>query len=232
MRRILFLLIFGLGGAAILISLGVWQVQRLAWKQDILARIDARIADAPMPLPQDPDPETDEYRPVTVSGAALEGAQTVLVSVKGQGAGYRIVGPFATDDGRRILVDYGFVPVTVTELEGLDKPAGPMTVIGNLLWPDEIDQFTPAPDFAQSLWFARDLPLLAVRLETEPVLIVAADVSVPTRGVTPLPVDGAAIPNDHLQYAITWFSLAAIWVVMTLYLLRRTGREADKGDTG
>ena len=65
-------------------------------------------------------------------------------------------------------------------------------------------------------------------LKTEPILIVARTVTLPDDPVDPLPVDGAGIPNDHLQYAITWFSLAAIWLIMTLTFLWRA-RNAQKG---
>jgi surfeit locus 1 family protein len=68
MQRFAFLMIFGLGGAAILVSLGIWQMQRLAWKEAMIADIEARIAADPVPLPGTPDPETDNYLPVSVTG--------------------------------------------------------------------------------------------------------------------------------------------------------------------
>ncbi|MEM7295925.1 MAG: SURF1 family protein, partial [Pseudomonadota bacterium] len=93
-----------------------------------------------------------------------------------------------------------------------------------LHWPDEIDGFTPEPDRSADIWFARDVPTLAEELGTEPVLLVARTLSALEAGIDPLPVDTAAVPNNHLQYAVTWFSLAAIWVVMTVSFLYRHGR--------
>ena len=103
-------------------------------------------------------------------------------------------------------------------------------ITGNLHWPQERDRFTPEPDAASGLWFARDVPQMAAALGTEPVLVVARAVEPADGAFTPLPVDTAGIPNDHLGYALTWFSLAAAWAGMTLLLLwrirRRPGEEA------
>lgn len=224
LRSVLFLLLVGLTGFGVLAGLGVWQVQRLAWKQAALAAIDNRIVDPPVPLPANPDPQEDRYLPVTVHGTMLAGEVRVLVSQQMIGAGYRIIAPFVTDTGRRVLVDRGSVPV---EAGDTARALGPMRIAGNLHWPDEIDAFTPDPDRAANIWFARDVPLLAVELGTEPVLIVAASRTDP--GVTPLPVDSAGIPNDHLGYALTWFGLALVWAGMTGYTLWR-GCARNQGD--
>jgi surfeit locus 1 family protein len=218
MNRALFLILIGLGGAAILISLGVWQMQRLAWKEGIIAKIEARIADDPVALPAAPDPEADAYLPVLAEGRFTGETVRVLVSQKIVGAGYRLITPFETGQGT-LLVDRGFVPI---DAEGAPLPEGRVAVRGNLQWPQEVDRFTPEPDLERNIWFARDVPRLAEALGTAPVLLVAREVTPPEPGVDPFPVDTARIPNDHLQYAITWFSLAAIWLAMsTLFFLRR-----------
>ncbi|MBJ6370991.1 SURF1 family protein [Sedimentitalea arenosa] len=223
MRGIFFLLIVGLVGGATLVGLGVWQLQRLAWKEAILADIDARIGAAPVPLPAAPDPVADRYLPVEVSGEIEPGEIQVLVSIKRVGPGLRIIAPFTTEDGRRILLDRGFVEIPEKETERL---LGPMTVTGNLHWPQETDSFTPEPDPVSDTWFARDVPMMAASLQTEPVLLVARSRTGP--GIRPLPVDSAAVPNDHLQYAITWFSLALIWAGMTVYFLWRGRAGAER----
>jgi surfeit locus 1 family protein len=210
MRGLAFLLIFGVTGAAILVSLGVWQVQRLAWKEAMVAEIDTRISAEPSALPHVPGPLTDRFTPVRVEGSFLPGELHVLVSVKRVGPGYRIISPFETVQGRRILIDRGFVP---SEAKNDPRDLGATTVTGNLHWPEETDSFTPETDLATNTWFARDVASMAMALDTEPVLLIASSRTDP--GVTPLPVDTSVIPNDHLEYAITWFSLAAIWVAMT-----------------
>ena len=213
-------LIFGLGGTAILVALGVWQVQRLAGKEAVLAEMRAEIAAPPGALPADPDAAAQNYLPVEATGRVAAGGLRVLTTRKLAGPGYRIVSAFETG-GRRILLDRGF----------LAERAGPaplpegeitVTVTGNLHWPDEVDgTFTPAPDLAANIWFARDVPAMAAHLDTEPVLLVVRKTSETDTPVTPWPVDTSGIPNDHLQYAITWFSLAVLWLGMTLYLLWR-----------
>jgi len=98
-------------------------------------------------------------------------------------------------------------------------------VVGALYWPDETDSFTPAPDRAANIWFARDLGAMAEALGTEPLLVVAESHPL---GDWPKPLRlGVNLPNDHLGYAITWFSLALIWAVMgTMLALRERRRVA------
>lgn len=211
-------LLFGLIGIGILVWLGTWQLQRLEWKLGVLAQIENRIQDAPQPLPVDIDPVVQRYQPVVLQGQFEPDALRVLVSVKRQGAGYRLVSAFVTEAGRRVLVDRGFVP-----LQQLDAVSAPQeaVVTGNLHWPDDRTSSTPQNDTAGNTWFARDIDAMAAALGTEPLLVIARAVSQPEEGVTPLPVDTSGIPNDHLQYAITWFSLAAVWFLMTAAYVRR-----------
>ncbi|WP_324753753.1 SURF1 family protein [Roseovarius sp. Pro17] len=229
MRRLLVPLLFGLLGAGVLIALGAWQMQRLAWKEAVLADIDARLAGAPVDLPAQPDSETDKYLPVAVQGVLSSPELHVLIGTKDLGAGYRLIQRFETD-GRMIMVDRGFIPLTS---KASAREVGPASLIGNLHWPDEVDGYTPAPDAERGIWFARDVPAMADALGTEPVLLVVRDqLSGPGGEMTALAVDSAAIPNDHLQYAITWFSLAAIWLVMTGYLIWRMTRPGGRETEG
>lgn len=223
-RRMIFPLLLGLAGAAILIGLGLWQMQRLAWKEGILAEIALRLAEAPVDLPRDPDPTRDRYLSVAVTGRFTGQDLAVLVSRKQVGAGYRIIAGFETDAGRRIMIDRGFV----AEADA-DKPrdAGAARIEGNLHWPEETDSYTPPPDPARGIWFARDTDAMARALGTEPVLIVARNTSENDPFLSPMPVDTSGIPNDHLHYAITWFSLALVWLGMTAGLLWRIRRQKD-----
>lgn len=219
MNRLAFFLIFGLSGAAILISLGVWQMQRLSWKLSVIAEIDARIDAPAIALPSSLDPGQDAYRPVEVTGSLSAAYLRVLVSKKQVGAGYRIIRKMLRPEGD-ILVDMGFV--SIADAGGLKFEEGPaVTIIGNLQWPQEIDKFTPAPDVANNIWFARDVPAMARALDTQAILVVRRDAPQLGGPLTAMPVDTSAIPNDHLQYAITWFSLATIWIAMTFFFLRR-----------
>lgn len=220
-RRFLVALIFGLAGAAILIGLGIWQMQRLAWKEAILAEITARIAAEPVALPPPPVTETEalRYLPVTVSGRFTGEALRVLVSRKEQGPGVRVIEVLETPDGRRVMVDRGFLPDARK-----DEPltASQIALTGNLHWPDEVDSFTPPPDPKAGLWFARDVPAMAAALNAEPVLVIAKTDT--GDGIEPMPADTSGIPNDHLGYAIQWFGMATVWLGMTAYLLWRIRR--------
>ncbi|MFQ5624673.1 MAG: SURF1 family protein [Paracoccaceae bacterium] len=215
-RRTLFPVIFGIAGAAILIWLGVWQLQRLAWKEAVLARIDESIHAPPADLPAKPEEARDNYRRVRVTGRLGAAELHVLTSRSGLGPGYRIIAPLDLSEGRRILLDRGFVPEAEKDSA---RAAGAITVTGSLHWPRETDSFTPEPNHKRNIWFARDVDAMARELSAEPVLVVVAESSIDD-GVLPEPVT-VNIRNVHLQYAITWFSLAAAWIGMTAYLLWR-----------
>lgn len=221
MGRLIGALVLGVAGVAVLISLGIWQMQRLAWKEGILAEIAARILAAPLALPLSPDPADHPYLPVAMEGRFDPGYVRVLVSQKGMGAGYRIIAAFETPEGRRVLVDRGVIPVAAEMPAPRDAP---VTLTGNLHWPQERDRYTPANDLAANIWFAREVPVLAEHLGAEPILVIAREISPPEAPIQPLPVGIDNIPNDHLSYAITWFSLAVVWLGMTVFLLWRIRR--------
>jgi surfeit locus 1 family protein len=213
-------LLFGLLGAAVLAALGVWQMQRLSWKEGVIAEIEARISAEPVPLPPAPDPATDRYMPVTVSGSIDGVPLRVLGAWREGGSGYRVIVPLATGD-RRILVDLGILPLSAGEIL---LPDHPTVLSGNLDWPDDRTSATPPPD--GDTWFARDVEAMAEALGTEPTLVVAREVS-PAAGPRPIPVGTAGIPNNHLGYAIQWFGLALVWLGMTAFLLWRMTRRTD-----
>lgn len=224
-RRYLFPLIAGLGGAAVLVALGQWQLERLAWKESVLAEIDARIGAVPVALPEMPDPARDLYLPVEVTGQTGARELHVLVSQRRQGAGFRIITAFETEAGRRILLDRGFVP---DEAKGASRPPASLTVTGNLHWPEDRDRFTPANDAAANYWFARDVDEMSAALNTEPILLIVGETIPPQSGIAPLPVGPEGIPNNHLGYAIQWFGMAAVWLGMTGLFIRRISRRATE----
>ncbi len=221
-KRVVTVVLFGVIGAAILISLGVWQLQRMAWKESVLAEIEARIDEDPVAVPGEPDPMSDRFLPVAAIGEFAGNPVRVLVSVQGSGPGYRLISAFETDD-RRVLVDRGFLADAVAMP---DPPDGMVEVTGNLHWPDEVDGFTPDADLVRNIWYARDVEALAAYLETEPTFIVLRSMSASNPPITPLPVSVEGIPNNHLGYAIQWFSLALVWMGMTVFLAWRITRRS------
>ncbi len=218
MRRLFLPLFFGILGTVVLVSLGTWQMQRMTWKQSVIADINARIASDPVALPNPIDAQRDKYLPVATSGTILEDEIHLLASTRDVGAVYRLVSAFETDGGRRIMVDRGWIN---TEDKDTPRSAHAADVIGNLHWPQERDGFTPPNDVDGNIWFARDVDQMAAVLNTEPVLLIVREDSDKGVFVTPLPVDTTTLPNNHLEYVLTWYGLAIVWVGMTLYYLRR-----------
>ena len=221
-KRIIIALVFGLVGAGILSALGFWQLQRLQWKTAMIAQIEARIGSEPVAVPLLPDEARDQYLPVKMSGRILSDEIHVLASVQKIGAGYRIISAFEMADGRRIMLDRGFVAIAAKDAP---RPEVAVKIIGNLHWPDEINSSTPKPDLKAAIWFARDIPAMAKALGTAPVLVVQRLSDEAQFVTSPFPVTSSGIPNRHLEYVVTWFGLALVWLGMTAYLIWRIRRE-------
>jgi surfeit locus 1 family protein len=219
--RLILPLLFGIAGCAVLIGLGIWQLNRMEEKRLYLDQIEARIYNTPIALPDTPNEADHKFQAVTVTGAFTGEVVEVLFGIKGASPGVRIIEGFVTTDGRRIMIDRGFIE---DDKRALPRTAGVGTVIGHMHWPIDATSSTPPPDEKTGLWFARDVGAMAAKLSTEPTFIVARE---PTGdGIAPVPVDTSTIPNDHWGYAITWFLLAAVWAVMTAGLMWRIRRQA------
>lgn len=218
-KRMIAPMIFGLVGTVILVMLGNWQIDRMGWKEDIIANIDARLAAAPVPLPIAPKAERDLFLSVQVQGEMVGEEIHVLSSSPATGPGYRVITAFETTDGRRIMIDRGIVPEA---LKDAPRPLDNGTLSGNLYWLQETNPITP-PNYPRNIWFGRDPVALAEALNTEPVLLVLSYTTLST-GPLPTPI-GNNIPNSHLGYAITWYGFALVWIGMTLYLLFRIKRK-------
>lgn len=226
LRKLAFPLILGLAGCGVLISLGLWQVERLAWKEAILTDIDARLSAPHKPLSSFVNEAQDEYTRVMVTGQPTGAELHVLDSGTAAGTGYRVISKVETPLGA-IMVDQGLLALD-------NKDAAPLTrqmrMTGTLLWPDDQNGSTPPPDLAKNIWFARNVPDMARALGTLPIMVVASQSDPADPRLTPLPITTAGIKNDHLEYAITWFLLAGVWAIMSLYLIRRTLRPRTEQD--
>ena len=226
-KRMIFPLIFGIAGIAVLLWLGFWQLQRLEWKQDIIAQIDTRLNAEPIPLlGQYKRPDADRapnYTRVTFEGRVTNNEAHVYAPQK-SGLGYRVVSEFWWNN-KNFFVDLGWIPEAEKDII---RPTGPMRVTGYISWPDDYDpKFTPDPDLGKNIWFSRFITPMAMHMGVTSFLVVAQKTEirqngewVPYSAVEPLPIS-INIKNDHWEYAITWFSLASVWFGMTLYLLYR-----------
>lgn len=215
-------------GTLLFSALGAWQVQRLAWKRDLIARVDARIAADPVAAPladawASLDPGEAEYRKVEVSGAWLHDKATRVDALTELGAGYWILTPLRTADGI-VLVNRGFVPrgdsgaalpaATETRVVGLMRAPEPG---GRILRPNQ-----PAAD----RWFSRDVAAIAAArgLGTVAPYFIDAGASPTQPGE---PVGGLTVVhfrNAHLTYAITWFALAALCLAGLVLSIRERDR--------
>ena len=158
MRRIVFPLILGVVGVAILLSLGFWQLRRLEWKQAMLAEITARDRRRTAGAARAGATEALKYAPVSVAGRTTGQEVLVLTGMKDVGAGYEVISAFETA-GRAAHPDRP--RLCARNRAPRARPAVALQLTGNLHWPHEADSYTPAPDLAAGVWFARDLPAMA-----------------------------------------------------------------------
>ncbi|WP_347137680.1 SURF1 family protein [Paracoccus sp. SSK6] len=209
---------------AVLMALGVWQIQRLAWKTDLIARVEARVATEAVPAPG-PDEwaaltaENAEYRRVTVTGEYAPDSDVLVQAVTERGPGFWVMTPFATDQGWTLLVNRGFVAADLRDDRPL--PAGPQSVTGLLRLSQPAGAFLRANDPAAGRWYSRDTQAIAATLslpDAAPYFIDAerAGEGQPIGGLTVI-----AFRNHHLSYALTWFAMAGGLVALTIYALRR-----------
>ena len=223
-RSLLLPSLFAAAAFIVLVCLGLWQLQRLAWKEAVLASIGARIHAAPAAPPPEQawaalDAEAENYRHVSVSGAFLHDKEALVFRATGNGKagfdgpGFLVLTPLVQADGAIILVNRGFVPLArrdpATRLPG--QIAGVVTVTGLLRPTEPRNPFTPADNPAKGEWYTRDPAAMARAQNLARVAPFSIDADAEPANPGGLPLGGAtvlAIPNDHLSYALTWFGLA------------------------
>jgi surfeit locus 1 family protein len=244
MRRLIAPALATLAGLVILVSLGVWQVNRLAWKEALIARVAERIEAEPVAAPGPPtwpslDLAEEEYRRVVVHGRYINSQEIhvihTLTGPKGPvgGLGFMVMTPLETDAGWIAWINRGFVPRE--KKYGSTRPEGLIesetTVTGLLRQPHGRSWFMPGDGFSDNQWLSRDPKAWApwVILPTSLVAPYIIDADYDPNLPGGLPQGGetiASFSNNHLGYAITWFGLAAaLVVVFALYARRSLSRE-------
>jgi surfeit locus 1 family protein len=237
--------LFTLVGLALLTGLGVWQIERKAWKEALIDAIGRRMNEAPMLLPPPErwpslDAAHDEFTKVAFH-AVFENEREALVFAGASafrpdvsGTGYWVFTPARLSDGARVVVNRGFVPEA--NKDPATRPVGlvatPVEIIGVLRWPEHAGLFTPAGDPARNLWFARDQLTIAAAKGWGNVapFYLEQEAPVPPGG---LPTPGklmVALPNNHLQYALTWFALAIVLVTVFIAFARSRLDENRPGE--
>ena len=208
-------MLIAIPGLLVLLSLGVWQTKRLAWKESLLENISYNLSSEALFLPNSVKKSEHNYKMVKVKGALEPRSIFILTPVKGSGAGFRVISPFKLVDGGKILIDRGVIK---EKDRSLLKTSGQQSLVsGYLSWPNETDYFTPEPNFTRNIWFSRDLEKMANFLETQPILVVLTENRLDPSIRMQDPTND--IPNNHLQYAITWFMMAILWFGMSVYFV-------------
>jgi surfeit locus 1 family protein len=200
------------------VALGVWQIERRAWKHDLIARVDTRVAAAPAAPPGPGDwaavsAERDAYRHVRLAGRFLDARETLVQAVTDLGPGYWVMTPLETESFV-VLVNRGFVPIDRRDpaTREAGRIAGPVTVTGLLRISEPGGGFLRANDPGAGRWYSRDVDAIAAAAGLEgPVApyFIDADATPNPGG---LPVGGLTVirfSDSHLSYALTWFALAA-----------------------
>jgi surfeit locus 1 family protein len=234
-RGLVLMLVLGTIAFALLIALGSWQVQRLYWKEELVAQIAERTQSQPLPLSEmevkyratgDVD-----YWPVRLSGTFMhEGERHFFATWEGQ-SGFYVYTPLKLDDGRFALVNRGFVPYDFKDAarRPVGQVSGPVSVVGLARNPldGKPGSLVPDNDPAKNIFYWKDRDVMAgtASLPAGAVVVpffIDAD-KTPNPGGLPLGgVTMVDMPNNHLQYAVTWYGLAAALVgVMGFWLLRR-----------
>jgi surfeit locus 1 family protein len=209
-----------LAGIAVLLALGTWQAQRLAWKSELIASMQERLAAPPVPLDEMPG-EAAEHRRIAAAGryrhelAFAMGAETEAGEL-----GARLVVPLALADGRLLLVERGWLPERLLPpaVPPALEPDGEVTLEGVLRRPGRAGLFTPANRPDERRWYWYDTAALAALLGSEPMPMVLVLGRPDTSGPLPRPLPpGVDLPSPHLGYAITWYGLAA--ALLGVYLV-------------
>ncbi len=230
---------------AILVAMGGWQLERLEWKRALIADVGTRMAGPARALPPPPvDAAALRYRPIRLQGRFRHDRELYLEARTYKGrAGLHLVTPLELDDGRVVLVDRGWVPPgrrrPETRAEGQiggqigGQVAGPVSLTATLRtggW-QGYDFLRPENDPAGNAWVWMDLPRMAESVRLEGVVSGYYLVAGPAPNPGGLPIGrapGVDLPNNHLGYALTWYALAL--VLLVIYLLHQSRPEPEQGE--
>lgn len=240
--------LFTLVMVALFIGLGVWQLQRRVEKHALIAALNERLAAAPLPLPTPAQwgqltPAKDEFRRVRFSAAYLHLPDAMVYST-GSAVRDDVTGPVTwaflparLASGETVVVNAGFVPNMMQQREVQNRAVAPLVtghaedMTGYIRFPERAGWLTPAANVDQRLWFNRDHLAMARALgwnsggETIAPFYVDLEAPVPESGVPKPGPLSVHLPDDHMQYAITWFTLAG-GVVIAFVVWARGRRKA------
>jgi len=236
-RGLLLFTAFSAASLALLIGLGVWQLQRLEWKQGLIAQIEARAHAEPVTLKETVTRaragEDVGYLRVRVEGRFDNSKERHLYAVSDGTLGWHVITPLKTPEGEVVLVDRGFVPDALKEPSSRAQGEinNEVAVTGLARAPNNQGRFIPDNEPAENRWFWRDLDAMSRSMfpagapDIAPFILEAERSDIP--GGWPLGGQTRLdLPNNHLQYALTWFLLALCLVVIYVIYVRSRLRAA------
>lgn len=217
-----------------LVALGTWQLERRDWKLDLIDRVAQRVHAPPVAAPGPADwPQVraarDEYRRVQLTGSYLQASETRVQASTVFGVGHWLLTPLRSNDGSVVLVNRGFVS------SGPDGKAGPspapapgtVTVVGLLRLSEPVGFFLRRNDAAADRWHSRDVQAIAAARGLGGVAPYFIDAGTPGRAAAHSlpsgPIDGLTVidfPNNHLVYALTWYTLALMVAAAAAWVMR------------
>ncbi|MBW7971884.1 SURF1 family protein [Bradyrhizobium sp. BR 10289] len=216
-RPRLWLTVLSLTAFAVLMALGIWQVERRTWKLALIDRVEQRVHAPAQPIPSPASwaavsAANDEYRHVTVSGRFLHDRETLVQAVTEEGPGYWVLTPLQRDDGTQVLINRGFVPSERRDASTRQggNPDGKVEISGLLRITEPKGGFLRNNVPQHNRWYSRDVAAIAAArgLDLVAPFFVDADAGSQSAGG---PIGGLTVirfPNNHLIYALTWFALA------------------------
>jgi surfeit locus 1 family protein len=229
-------------GLAILLALGTWQLQRLAWKEGLIAAIETRMKAAPVPLSAVEEKFKTlgdvDYLPVALAGTVLNEHEQYFLSTHDGQSGWNIYAPLQLADGRALMLNRGFVPYDLRDPAKRpgSQPEGVQTLNGLARNPlnAKPSSIVPDNDSKSNIWYWKDLGGMAVNagVGTDMLLPFFIDDWSEQKPST-LPVTRTTIvslPNNHLQYAFTWYGLAAALAGVWAALVRRRASSPPSND--
>ena len=215
----------------VMLGLGSWQLQRMAWKEGLIDRLESRMMAPAIPAPgAGADIEEFEFRRVTATGEWLHQFEMPLIGRPEKGTvGYHVVTPLRTEEGRVLLVNRGWIPDDRKDAARRpeSQPTGTVTVEGIVRRAGLRNSFTPDNEPGRGMWFYVDVPQMAAFAKAEGVPDYYID-ELRREPAQQLPIGAdpmIGLRNEHLQYAITWFAMAFGLIVVYVMWHRRTERE-------
>ncbi len=224
-------------GIAMLCALGTWQVLRLAEKNKLLAEISSRANAEPISLAevlkrQEAD-EDIEFLKVKTAGIFDHAKERQKLTAFDSAPGYEIITPLVSTEGIAVLVDRGVVPDELRDISKRPEPLAPVEVTAVVRTHDSAQGFfDPENDVEGNIWYWWDVPAMLSSVQISPELKVAPFIlqSLPGAGPKKFPRAALAevsLTNNHLQYAITWFSLAFVLLVIAGLFIRKQVNRTD-----